>query len=211
MIAQPQPSQVYSPEKYLDFETASEQRHEFLDGEVLLRIGGTPNHNQILLNIAGALNFELQRKPYRVFAADQRLWIPQRNIYTYPDVMVIHGELDYQQGRKDTLMNPLVMVEVLSKSTQNYDRGETFVAYRTIPSFQEYVLVDQYTCHVVHYAKTDEKSWIFKEYDQLEEQVSTVTLPWAIALTDIYEKVEFEKVEFEPAEPELESEATPNN
>jgi len=198
MIAQPQPSQIYSQNEYLDFETASDQRHEFLDGDIVPMTGGTPNHNRVIRNVCTALTVGLHGKLYETFIADQRLWIPQRNIYTYPDVMVIQGKLVYQEGRKDTLMNPLVIIEVLSKSTRDYDRGEKFLAYRTIPSFQEYVLIDQYTCHVEHYAKTDEKSWIFKEYDQFDEQVNLAMLPWAIALSEIYDKVEFEPIESKP-------------
>jgi Uma2 family endonuclease len=124
--------------------------------------------------------------------ADQRLWIPEQRIYTYPDVMVVQGPLIYQEGRRDTLVNPILIVEVLSKSTQDYDRGNKFAAYRTLPTFQEYVLVDQYNCQVEHYAKTGDKQWVFREYDQMENSVQLVSIPFAIALAEIYDKVEFE-------------------
>jgi Uma2 family endonuclease len=195
MIAQPQVSPTYSPEEYLDLEVASEFRHEYIDGEIVPMTGGTPNHNQILLNLAGALNFLLRQQPYRVFAADQRLWIPQAKIYTYPDVMAIAGDLAYQTGRRDTLTNPTLIIEVLSESTRNYDRGDKFAAYRTISTFQEYALVDQYSAHVEHYVKTGSKQWMLQEYDGLDTTLNLVSLGLEISLIDIYSKVQFEPVE----------------
>jgi Uma2 family endonuclease len=192
MIAQTQAVQTYSPEEYLELELASEIRHEYIDGEIVPITGGMPNHNQILLNLAGTLNLTLRQQPYRVFVTDQRLWIPQRRIYTYPDVMVVHGALAYQEGRRDTITNPVLIVEVLSKSTRDYDQGDKFAAYRTIPTFEEYVLVDQYRYQVEHYAKTGEKKWVFQEYDEVTNSVELASLPFAIALHEIYDKVEFE-------------------
>ena len=142
MIAQAQEKKIYTPEEYLEFDVNSEERHEFINGEVTCVAGGTPNHNQIALNLGGTLNFELKRQPYHVYVTDQRLWIPEKRIYTYPDVMVIQGELQLQEGRKDTIINQLMIVEVLSKSTRSYDKDEKFSAYRTIPTFQEYILID---------------------------------------------------------------------
>ncbi|MFM7221652.1 MAG: Uma2 family endonuclease, partial [Nodosilinea sp.] len=114
MIAQPQVSRRYTAEEYLTQEIASDWRHEYINGEIVPMTGGTPDHNQILLNLAGALNMSLAQQPYRVFAADQRLWIPQANLYTYPDIMVVQGTLAYQSGRRDTITNPTLVVEVLS-------------------------------------------------------------------------------------------------
>ena len=98
--------------------------------------GGLPNHNRLVLNLASALNFALRQQSYDVFVTDQRLWIPKQRIHTYPDIMVVEGALQLQAGRKDTITNPLLIVEVLSKSTQAYDQGKKFKFYRTIPSFQ---------------------------------------------------------------------------
>jgi Uma2 family endonuclease len=187
-----QATRTYSPEDYLALEIESETRHEYIDGVMVPMTGGMPNHNQILLNMAGALNFALRQQPYRVFAADQRLWIPEARIYTYPDVMVVQGPLIYQEGRRDTLINPTLIVEVLSKSTRDYDRGDKFASYRTLPSFQEYVLVDQYCCQVERYGKTGEKQWVFQEYDGLEDRLELTSIAFAIALQELYDKVEFE-------------------
>ena len=193
MVAQVQTQPIYSPEEYLALETASETRHEYIDGEIIPMTGGLPNHNQIALNLAGNLNYLLRKQPYRVFINDQRLWIPQKRIYTYPDVMITPRDLVYQEGRKDTLINPIAIVEVLSKSTSSYDRGDKFTAYRTILSFQEYLLVDQYHYHVQKYTKIGEKKWEFQEYDRLEDEVNFNSVSFAIALTEIYDKVELEQ------------------
>jgi Uma2 family endonuclease len=184
--------QRYSAQEYLDLETNSEERHEYVNGEVILMTGGTPNHNQIAGNLYAALNFALKRQPYQVFFTDQRLWIPQKEIYTYPDVMVVQGELQLQEGRTDTITNPVMIAEVLSNSTKSYDKIEKFEAYRTIPTFQEYVLIDQYTLHVEHYYKTNEaKKWIFLEYDQAKEFLPLASVPFQIELADLYDKANF--------------------
>ena len=190
MVAQPQ--HRYTVAEYLAQEVAADSRHEYIDGVMLPSTGGTPDHNQILLNLAGALNFSLSQEPYRVFAADQRLWIPQAKIYTYPDVMVMPGALAYQAGRRDTVTNPILIVEVLSASTSNYDRGGKFAAYRSISSLVEYVLVDQYSAHVEHYAKTGPKQWMLQEYDGLEATLSFSSLEFSISLQKLYNKVQFE-------------------
>lgn len=115
MIMQAKEKKVYTPEEYLEFEVNSEERHEYINGEIVLMTGGTPNHNQIAGNFYAALNFALKRQPYRVFVTDQRLSIPHKRIYTYPGVMVVQGELQLQQGRRDTITNPLMIAEVLSE------------------------------------------------------------------------------------------------
>ncbi|MEH2239710.1 Uma2 family endonuclease [Nostoc sp.] len=185
----------YSPTEYLELEVISEYRHEYIDGQIIPLTGGTPNHNQIAGNLSAALNFALKRQPYRVFIADQRLWIPKKRIHTYPDVMVVAGSLEFSEGRTDTITNPLVICEVLSKSTRSYDRDEKFAAYRTIPSFQEYVLIDQYKNHVEQYSKTDEKKWIFSEYEEDNSILILSSLQFQIPLSDIYDKVDFEAKE----------------
>lgn len=182
----------YSPEEYLEIEVKSEERHEYINGQIIPMTGGTPNHNQIALNLSGTLNFALKRQPYRVFVTDQRLWIPQKRINTYPDVMVVAGELQFQEGRKDTLTNPIMIAEVLSKSTKSYDRDEKFAAYRTIGSFQEYLLIDQYTMHVEQYSKTDNNRWIFTEYEDADVTISLASISFEISLADIYDKVDFD-------------------
>ncbi len=190
MIAQVQTTQTYTPEEYLALEIASETRNEYIHGEIIPMAGGMPNHNRIVRNLCTDLTVGVRGQLYEVFVVDQRLWIPQQCIYTYPDVMVVSGDLILQEGRKDTITNPTLIIEVLSKSTGNYDETEKFTFYRSLPTFQEYLLVDQYHHSVQHYVKTGVKKWDFQEYDTLEEEIKFSSVPCTIALADIYAKVE---------------------
>ena len=192
MILQAEHQKVYTPDEYLELEVNSDLRHEYLDGEIVQMTGGTPNHNQIALNLSGSLNFALKRQPYRVFVTDQRLWIPRKKIYTYPDIMAVSGELQFQEGRRDTILNPFLIAEVLSPSTRSYDKTDKFSAYRTIPTFREYLLIEQSQQHVEHYVKNDRKHWTFSEYDDAEEVIALNAIDFQISLTDLYDKVEFE-------------------
>ena len=182
----------YTPEEYLEFEINSPERHEYINGEIIPMTGGLPNHNLIIGNLYAALNFLLKREPYFVFVTDQRVWIPKQRIHTYPDIMVVEGALQLQTGRRDTIINPLLIVEVLSKSTQTYDQRNKFKFYRTIPSFQEYILIDQYSIHVEQYYKTESNQWIFSEKDGGESILKFNKVPFEIVLADIYNKVDFE-------------------
>lgn len=191
MITQTQ-SKRYTAEEYLALEVDAEERHEFLDGEIISMTGGTPNHNEIASNFLVILKLALKSQPFRTFITDQRVWIPQMNQFTYPDLIVVPQPLEFQSGRKDTLTNPLLIAEVLSQGTRNYDKDLKFAAYRTIPSFREYILIDQYAVNVEHYAKTNEQEWIFREYKHLADRVVLSTLPVAFNLTDLYENIQFE-------------------
>jgi Uma2 family endonuclease len=192
MIMQTEGKKIYTPDEYLDFEVNSDTRHEYINGEIIPMTGGTPEHNEIASILNAALRMSLKGKPYSIFVADQRLWIPDRKLYTYPDVMVAPRPLQRKQGRTDIITNPVMIAEVLSKSTKSYDRDEKFSAYRTIPTFQEYLLIDQYTPHVEQYFKTDSQKWIFTEFNDMESSISLSSIPFEIRLTDLYESVEFE-------------------
>ena len=180
-----------TPEEYLEIETEAEYKSEYYDGDVVPMAGGSPNHNQIAGNFYASLNFALRRQPYRVFMTDLRLGIPRQRIYTYPDVMVVAGDLEYAEGRKDTITNPLLIVEVLSKSTKNFDKGEKFEFYRTIPSFKEYILIDQTKIHVEQFAKTIDNKWLLSEYEDENAIVQLTNIDFEIQLVDIYNRVEF--------------------
>jgi Uma2 family endonuclease len=180
---------IYSREEYLEFEVAVEERHEYVDGKIRLMTGGTPDHNDIASNLLVALKLLLKGKPYRIFIADQRLWIPNRNLYTYPDVMVVENPLQLQTGRTDTVINPCFIAEVLSKSTQDYDHGEKFSAYRTIDSFREYLLIDQYSIHIEHYVKTAANQWLLSEYDAPDITLLLGAFEAQIEIIDLYENI----------------------
>ncbi len=187
----------YTPEEYLELEEAAEYKSEYIDGQIIPMAGGTINHNQIALNLSTELNFAFKKQNYRVFMGDVRLWIPQKLTYTYPDVMILAGEPEFFNNRKDVILNPQIIVEVLSKSTKGYDREDKFQAYRTISTFQEYLLIDQTRIHVDQFSKTGKKQWALREYDEEDEAIALVTVPFEISLQDLYNKVKFEPVESE--------------
>ncbi|MBW4670555.1 MAG: Uma2 family endonuclease [Cyanomargarita calcarea GSE-NOS-MK-12-04C] len=182
---------LYTPEEYLELEEQAEFKSEYRDGEIVPMTGGTTNHNQIALNLAASLKFTLKGQNYRVFISDVRLWIPKHRQHTYPDVMIIHGKPVYTGTSTTTVTNPLLIVEVLSKSTQNYDQGNKFLYYRSIPEFKEYVLIDQYQYHVMHYVKTADGKWVFDEIEEESATLSLETVDFQITLSDLYEQVDF--------------------
>lgn len=181
---------TYTEEEYLEIEVTSEERHEYVNGEIRLMTGGTPNHNDIAGNLYVLLKLALKGKSYRIFYADRRLWFPDRHLYTYPDVMVVEKPMHLQAGRNDTITNPVMIAEVLSKSTQDYDRGEKFVAYRTIESFREYLLIDQYSIHVEHYIKTAAHQWLLSEYEDPTVALSFKAFDFQIQIAELYEGID---------------------
>ncbi|MFP4124049.1 MAG: Uma2 family endonuclease [Coleofasciculus sp.] len=185
----------YSTEEYLALEEEADYKSEYIDGQIFPMAGGSTNHNQIAGNFYAELNFAFKKLDYRVFMSDVRLWIPQRRIYTYPDVMVIAGEPDYYNNRTDTITNPQVIIEVLSKSTKGYDRSGKFRLYRTIPTLEEYLLLDQTKIYVEHFSKTDAKRWSFREYDESDQAIALSSVDLQISLADAYNKVKFEQEE----------------
>ncbi|WP_396799051.1 Uma2 family endonuclease [Microcoleus sp. FACHB-1515] len=192
---QAQKQRYYSPEEYLALEVNAKERHIYMDGEIIEMPGGTPNHNQIAGNLYASLNFALKRQPFQGFITDQRLWVPNLRSFTYPDVMVIAQPIELMEGRKDTLTNPLIIAEILSNSTESYDRAQKFAAYRSISSLQEYVLIDQYAMHVEHYAKAESRKWIFCEYDGEDSILTLASVVFQISLADLYDKVDFSSEE----------------
>jgi Uma2 family endonuclease len=190
MIAQIE-KRLYTAEEYLELEIASDIRSEYQDGKIIPLTGGLPNHNDVVGNLYILLKLALRHQNYNIFLLDQRLWIPEVKLYTYPDVMVLPKPIELQPGRRDTVMNPCFVVEVLSKSTQNYDRGKKFVAYRSMPNFREYLLIDQHRVHVEHHVKTAVNQWLFSEYDDPAVMLSLDTFGVEVAIADLYEGIDF--------------------
>ncbi|MDM9383026.1 Uma2 family endonuclease [Chlorogloeopsis sp. ULAP01] len=189
------PKRYYTPEEYLALEEAAEYKSEYRDGEIVPMTGGTTNHNKIALNFAANLKFGLRGQNYDIYIGDVRLWIPRYRQYTYPDVMVIEGEPLYTEIGTTTLMNPLLIVEVLSKSTKNYDQGDKFLYYRSIPEFKEYILIDQERYYVMQYSKTLEGKWLLTEYESQEAVLELSSIRFQISLNDIYDRVNFTETE----------------
>jgi len=182
-------------EEYLDLEEASELKHEYYNGEIFEMVGGTTNHNKIAGNIYAHLLFAFRKQPVEVYINDVRLGLPEYNIYTYPDVMIVNGLPIYQGKGNTTITNPQVIIEVLSKSTEDYDRGKKFKFYRSIAELKEYIIIDQYTTCVEHFAKNTEGKWVFNEYKKEEEMLILESLNWQISLSDIYERINFNSEE----------------
>jgi Uma2 family endonuclease len=186
--------QTYTPQEYRLLEETAEFRSEYHDGEIVPMTGGTINHNRIIGNIYAYLKSALRGKNAEPFMSDLRLWIPQYSRGTYPDIMVISGNPIFTEGRVDEVLNPVLIVEVLSKSTQEFDRNEKFRLYRSLPDFCEYLLVDQYHFLVQQYIKTDSRQWLFQEFETETDSISLTSLGVEFSLVDIYEGVQFVSV-----------------
>lgn len=185
-------TETYTAEAYLALEIESDNRSEFRGGEIVEMTGGTPAHNRIASALNALLWFGLRQKPYSVFVTDQRLWIPAANLYTYPDVMVVADPVKLKPDRKDTVVDAALIAEVLSGSTEAYDRNQKFAHYRTIETFQEYILIDQYRPYAEHYVRQGENQWLFTEYAGLGASLMLSSVGVQIALADLYEAIEFE-------------------
>ncbi|HAC64024.1 MAG TPA: hypothetical protein DCF68_10910 [Cyanothece sp. UBA12306] len=186
---------TYTFAEYLDLEETADGKHEYQDGEIVPMTGGTTNHNKISLNFAAYLKFALKGQKYNIFIGDVKLWIPHYRQGTYPDVMIINGETVYYGTGKTTVTNPSLIVEVLSKSTQNYDQGDKFRYYRSIPEFKEYILIDQNRYYVMQYNKTDEQKWLLSEYEGENSILSLVSVDFKLTFQEIYEGVNFNEQE----------------
>ncbi|MGL4376482.1 MAG: Uma2 family endonuclease [Microcoleaceae cyanobacterium] len=186
----------YTPEEYLALEEAAIDKSEYHDGEIISMTGGTTNHNSIIINLIANLKFGLRGKNYSLFTSDVRLWIPLTRRYVYPDIMVIQGEPVYQENNQTIVTNPLVIIEVLSHSTQDYDRGGKFLAYRSIPEVREYILIDQYSYQIEQFAKNSKSKWELTEYDSEDSVLTLESLEFQMPMRDIYEGIKVEgKVE----------------
>jgi Uma2 family endonuclease len=190
----------YTPEEYLTLEEKATDKHEYRDGEIVVMPGGTTNHNQIAGNFYKRFPLNIQKQDYYVYMNDVRLWIPQYRLYTYPDVMVIKGKPIYEGKGITNVTNPLIIVEVLSRSTRDYDllrsavgvRTDKFEFYRSIPEFQEYILIDQYRFYATQYFKQGDGKWIFNDYKGEESVLKLASDEFEISFQNLYERVDFE-------------------
>jgi Uma2 family endonuclease len=171
-------------EEYLRRERAAEFKSEFHNGWVYAMSGGSANHSLLAGAILALLRPQL-RPGCRVFSSDLRVKIPVANLYTYPDCQVICGDPAITEG--DNALNPLLLAEVLSPSTEAYDRGKKFELYRTIPSFREYLLIHQDRLHVEHYSRQEDGSWVLREYSGRETTLEIARLDAHISMADLYD------------------------
>jgi Uma2 family endonuclease len=183
-----QPNTYLTPEEYLAMERENEYRSEYIDGEVFSMTGASRRHNIITFNIAGALSPQLRGRPCEAYASEMRVRIPNRG-YMYPDVVIVCGEPLLEDDYFDTLLNPTVLVEVLSKSTERYDRGKKFYLYRTIESLAEYLLIAQDEYKVEHYTKQPDGPWTLSDHRSLDDAVELDSIKCTLLLREVYEKV----------------------
>ena len=186
MAAQPKPS--YTPQEYLALERQAEYKSEYVDGEIYAMAGASKEHVRIELNLAGSLLPQLGDSPCQAFNSNMRVQIHNRRYY-YPDFVVVCGQAVFEDVEVDTLVNPTVVFEILSPSTQNYDKGEKADFYRAIPSLSDLVLMAQDRPYVQHYHRLREQEWLLAEYTSLADVVNLTTIDCRVPLTDIYHQV----------------------
>lgn len=183
----------YTPEEYLALEEEAEYRSEYYQGEIFAMSGGSANHNRIAGNVYTAMISAFGGGPCEAFITDMRLLVKKNGLCTYPDVMAVCGGLEFAEGRDDTLTNPAVIVEVLSKSTEGYDRGAKFELYRALDSLQDYVLIDQHKIHVENFHKLEDGRWILQEFNRIEDTLTIESIDFEIPLQQIYQRVAWEE------------------
>ncbi len=184
----------YTFDEYLDFERQSSIKHEFINGKIVEMAGGTGNHGIIAANMVAELKFSLKEKEkqYFVLGSDLKIRIEAVNEARYLDALVICEKLEYYDNRKDVILNPLLIVEVLSPGTQKYDRSTKFDEYKTISSFKEYVLISQKMPYVSTYYREEEDLWRIKTTMNKQASVYLRSIDVEISLDDIYDGVQFE-------------------
>jgi Uma2 family endonuclease len=186
------PKKFMTPEEYLDFERASQTKHEYFAGEIFAMAGASENHNLIVMSAGANLYAQLRKRPCKAYASDMRVKTRSTVLYTYPDISVVCGEPQFEDAEVDTLLNPTVIIEVLSPSTESYDRGKKFQHYRTLESLQEYLLIAQDEPHIEHYVRQPDHQWLLSEAQGMEASLELPFIECTLALADVYEKVTFE-------------------
>lgn len=181
----------YTLAEYRRLEETSEERHEYCDGKITTMTGGTLEHSAISGNVYATLKMLLKQTSSKPFNSDLRVWIPAYQKGIYPDVLVVEGKPEFSVGGRDEILNPTLIAEVLSRSTEAYDRGDKFKYYRTIPSFTEYLLISQYQPWVERYSKTENGDWLLQSYEALTDSIPLSTGGKTLSLADIYEEVDF--------------------
>jgi Uma2 family endonuclease len=179
-----------SEEEYLALDRAAEVRSEFLDGEMWAMSGGSIWHSQLAANLTAELHNALRGGKCRVFTSDLRVRVMPRRMYAYPDATVVCGKPVLADERQDILLNPAAIFEVLSPSTEKYDRGAKFRYYLTIDTLKDYILVDQFTMRVEQYTRGVEGAWTFRAYQRAEENLKIESIGISLPLASIYDGVE---------------------
>jgi Uma2 family endonuclease len=182
--------QRYTPAEYLALERQAEQKSEYFDGFIIAMAGASEEHILIVTNVVGELRSRLKGRPCRIYANDLRLKVTPTGLYTYPDVVVVRGERRFDDAQRDTLLNPTLIVEVLSDSTEAYDRGDKFAHYLRLESLQEYVMIAQDQPRVERYARQG-GDWRFTVIADPDGMLRLASLDCELPLREIYDQIEF--------------------
>lgn len=186
-----EPKQRLSVQDYLAIERRSETRNEYLDGEMFAMTGASRWHNLIVANLTRELGLQLKGRPCELYPNEIRVHIPATGLYTYPDVAVVCGEPRFEDAELDILLNPVLIIEVLSPTTEAYDRGKKFEHYRTLDSLAEYVLVAQAEPRIEQYVRQDGDRWLFGAVAGLGENLGLPSIQCTLALAEVYDKIAF--------------------
>ena len=182
---------LLTPEQYLEIERKADYKSEYIDGGMFAMAGASPNHARIVTNSILQLGPQLRGGPCEVVSTDLRLFTKAVRVYTYPDIMVLCGTASPAGDEEDIAANPRFIAEVLSDSTKNYDRGEKFRFYRTIPGFSEYLLIAQDSIRAEHYQRRSDGAWIFREFTSEDDQIQLDSIACRLGLGALYERVLF--------------------
>jgi Uma2 family endonuclease len=182
---------LVSPEEYLAQERLAERKSEYFQGEIFAMSGASARHAWIVVNVVAEIGQQLKKKPCRVSASDLRLRVTPVGFYTYPDVMVVCGEPQFADDYEDTLINPVLIVEVLSESARAYDRGRKFQYYRTLPSLVEFLTVEQDEPRIEHWTRQRDDHWDFVAIDHLAKKVELASIGCILPLAEVYDKIEW--------------------
>ncbi|HLK59669.1 MAG TPA: Uma2 family endonuclease [Chthonomonadaceae bacterium] len=183
--------QRYTPEEYLALERSADTKSEYFEGEIRAMAGGTPQHGAITVNISSELRMQLKGKPCQVFSSDVKVRTRPDGLFTYPDVSVVCGALQFHDEREDVLTNPCVIVEVLSDSTEAEDRGRKFFQYRQIETLTDYLLVSQKEPLIDYYEKQEDGRWLLASVVGLESSLTLDSVGCVLALSEVYDKIQF--------------------
>jgi Uma2 family endonuclease len=184
------PQSRYTAEEYLALERKAEYKSEFVNGMIVALAGATRPHKLIAANVLGELHGQLRGRPCEAYMSDMRVKVSPTGLYTYPDVVVACGDIRLEDEHADTLLNPTLIVEVLSPSTEAYDRGEKFAHYRRLESLREYILVSQDKVRIESYVRQGEQ-WLLSEAGSLDETIRLESIGCDLLLRDVYDKVRF--------------------
>lgn len=187
------PKTFIKPEEYLEIERKAKYKSEYFNGEMFALAGTSKEHSIIAINLTGILYNQLSGKPCQLFDNNIRVKVKESGLYTYPDLSVVCGEQQFEDDELDTLLNPTLIIEILSESTENYDRGIKFVNYRQINSIQEYILVSQKNIKIEKYIRQGESKWLLTEEGNPEKSIELSSIGCSLPLKEVYRNIRFSK------------------